>query len=143
MRIWSLHPKYLDSKGLVAAWREALLAQKVLKGETKGYTRHPQLDRFKAQADPVAAIATYLLGLYEEAQSRAFQFDRDKIAPGRVLTQIPTTEGQVLYEWNHLKRKLKQRDPRKYKELSKTSQVEAHPFFKVIGGAVESWEVTK
>jgi hypothetical protein len=27
MRIWTVHPRYLDPKGLVAAWREALLAQ--------------------------------------------------------------------------------------------------------------------
>jgi hypothetical protein len=31
MRIWSLHPKYLDSKGLVALWRESLLAKNVLR----------------------------------------------------------------------------------------------------------------
>jgi hypothetical protein len=29
-RIWSLHPKYLDARGLVALWREGLLAQAVL-----------------------------------------------------------------------------------------------------------------
>ncbi|HKX52383.1 MAG TPA: pyrimidine dimer DNA glycosylase/endonuclease V [Nitrosospira sp.] len=38
MRLWTLHPRYLDTKGLVAAWREALLAQKVLSGLTSGYT---------------------------------------------------------------------------------------------------------
>ena len=36
MRLWSLHPRYLDAKGLVALWREGLLAQAVLKGQTKG-----------------------------------------------------------------------------------------------------------
>lgn len=35
MRLWTLHPKYLDTKGLVALWREALLAQKVLQGKQK------------------------------------------------------------------------------------------------------------
>ena len=43
MRLWSIHPRYLDSMGLVALWREALLAQAVLRGETKGYKFHPQL----------------------------------------------------------------------------------------------------
>lgn len=47
MRIWSLHPKYLDTKGLVALWRETLLAQHVLSGKTKRYKNHPQLARFK------------------------------------------------------------------------------------------------
>lgn len=46
MRIWSVHPSLLDAKGLVACWRETLLAQKVLQGLTKGYKNHPQLDRF-------------------------------------------------------------------------------------------------
>ena len=46
MRLWSLHPKYLDIKGLVACWREGLLARKVLLDQTKGYKNHPQLIRF-------------------------------------------------------------------------------------------------
>lgn len=37
MRLWTLHPKYLDPKGLVALWRETLLAQRVLAGRTRGY----------------------------------------------------------------------------------------------------------
>ena len=51
MRLWSVHPKYLDSKGLVALWREALLAKQVLEGGTKGYRNHPQLDRFKKSGE--------------------------------------------------------------------------------------------
>ena len=47
MRIWSLHPRYLDAKGLVAVWRETLLAKHVLEGKTKGYKNHPQLNRFR------------------------------------------------------------------------------------------------
>jgi len=31
MRLWTIHPKYLDRQGLLALWREALLAQKVLR----------------------------------------------------------------------------------------------------------------
>jgi hypothetical protein len=34
MRLWSLHPKHLDRQGLLAVWREGLLAQEVLRGET-------------------------------------------------------------------------------------------------------------
>ena len=37
IRIWTLHPKYLDAKGLVAVWREALLAKHVLENKAKGY----------------------------------------------------------------------------------------------------------
>jgi hypothetical protein len=66
MRLWTLHPQYLDSKGLVAAWREGLLAQKVLAGKTRGYRHHPQLKRFQAQSQPLAAIAAFLGGLAAE-----------------------------------------------------------------------------
>jgi len=55
VRLWSVHPEYLDSRGLVALWREALLAQAVLRGETRGYRRHPRLARFRARPDPTAA----------------------------------------------------------------------------------------
>ncbi|MFN3505685.1 MAG: pyrimidine dimer DNA glycosylase/endonuclease V, partial [Caldimicrobium sp.] len=60
MRLWSIHPMYLDARGLVALWREALLARKVLIGETSGYRNHPQLVRFKRSASPLDAINRYL-----------------------------------------------------------------------------------
>jgi hypothetical protein len=40
MRKWSIHPQYLDTKGLEALWREALLAKNVLEVKTKGYRNH-------------------------------------------------------------------------------------------------------
>ena len=57
MRLWSLHPALLDRAGIVACWRESLLAQAVLAGRTRGYTRHPQLARFRAHPEPTVAIA--------------------------------------------------------------------------------------
>lgn len=56
VRLWSLHPRYLDTAGLTAGWREALLAQKVLTGVTRGYRHHPQLERFL----PGSALAAEL-----------------------------------------------------------------------------------
>jgi hypothetical protein len=56
MRIWSLHPKYLDAKGLVALWRESLLAKQALESKTKGYKNHPQLNRFKNSGNAVGWI---------------------------------------------------------------------------------------
>src|SRR3954452_11063876 len=79
MRIWSLHPRLLDGKGLVACWRETLLAQKVLAGETKGYRNHPQLQRFRATADQMAAIGAYLCGLDAEALNRGYSFNTSLI----------------------------------------------------------------
>ena len=140
MRIWSLHPKYLDRQGLLACWREALLAQKVLKGETKGYQLHPQLIRFRSFSDPVAAIASYLDALADEADKRGYTFNREKINPTRITGRIPVTRGQILYEWEHLKNKLAHRDPLSLAKLSAVKLPDAHPLFQAVDGIVEPWE---
>jgi len=143
MRIWSLHPKYLDTKGLVALWREGLLAQKVLKGKTKGYRNHPQLDRFKPHAAPRKAIAYYLLVVWEEANRRGYSFDRRKVrTPTRRISSIKITRGQLRFEWEHLRNKLHHRDPSKFKTMKKLQPVIAHPLFRVVPGGIEKWEVT-
>src|SRR5580765_1774891 len=115
MRLWTLHPKYLDAKGLVALWREALLAQKVLQGATRGYKNHPQLARFRKLTSPPAALATYLRAVHDEATRREYAFDVSKIGAGKFHGRIPETRGQLLYEWAHLKRKLKRRDSARYR----------------------------
>jgi len=143
MRLWTLHPKYLDPKGLVALWREALLAQKVLQGETMGYRHHPQLVRFKQQADGVAAIASYLQAVYKEAVRRGYRFDCGKIAPMKQSCPLPATRGQLAYEWKHLKAKLKVRNGVKYRELRSIIEPEAHPLFTIVEGVVEEWEIKK
>ncbi|MGA2052723.1 MAG: pyrimidine dimer DNA glycosylase/endonuclease V [Opitutales bacterium] len=141
MRLWSLHPKYLDSQGLVALWREGLLAQAVLRGETKGYRHHPQLERFREQAKPRAAIAAYLAEVEAEAVRRGYQFDRRKVGRGRTKARIAVTRGQLKFEWSHLRRKLAARSPEVFKKWnSERGLPEAHPVFRVVAGAVESWE---
>ena len=142
MRLWTLHPRYLDAKGLVAAWREALLAQKVLSGATKGYRHHPQLARFQAQPDPLAAIATFLVGIADEAQSRGYHFDASKILRRRFTGQMTETSGQLLYEWKHLKAKLNVRAPQMASQLRGITMPEPHPLFRVIPGDVQDWERT-
>ena len=143
MRIWSIHPSYLDSKGLVALWRETLLAQNVLKGKTKGYLNHPQLIRFKKTASPIGAIATYLSEIAEEADRRSYNFQKSKISPDRYTEKIPVTSGQLEYEFQHLLNKLETRDPEKYKAISGNKSILVHPVFQVVSGDVESWEIVK
>src|SRR5581483_202887 len=143
MRIWTLHPKYLDAKGLVALWRETLLAQKVLKGETRGYTNHPQLNRFKARKNACKLVSAYLSCVCEEAERRGYSFDRSKIQSKLISTKIICANGQLLYEWQHLRAKLKTRAPKKYKELGSITVPDHHPIFKIIDGEVESWEIMK
>jgi hypothetical protein len=140
MRLWTLHPKYLDATGLVALWREALLAQKVLQGATKGYKRHPQLLRFSETKNPPAALATYLKAVHEESVRRGYNFDVSKIGAQRSRGKISETRGQLLYEWNHLKRKLKKRDPKRLREFSKMKIPLPHPLFKIVSGQVRAWE---
>lgn len=140
MRLWTVHPRYLDPKGLVAAWREALLAQKVLAGETRGYRHHPQLVRFQAQADPTAAIASFLVGLADEAQRRGYRFDATKILGRRFSGRIAETDGQLLYEWEHLKAKLRVRAPELFRQLRRLAKPEAHPLFRIVRGGLREWE---
>lgn len=140
MRLWSLHPKYLDARGLVALWREALLAQKVLRGQTRGYRHHPQLERFRSSRDPLASIATFLQHVYGEATRRGYRFDERKIGRKRTRSRIRCTEGQVRYEWGHLKGKLRSRDRAKYRETLSVSVPDLHPLFMIVPGDREPWE---
>jgi hypothetical protein len=140
MRLWSLHPKYLDSQGLVALWREALLARAVLRGETKGYRHHPQLERFASHASPRSAINAYLRAVYEEAVARGYDFDRRKIGPIRPVARISVPLGQLLYEWQHLSRKLSERSPEVHTRWHSVSEPMYHPLFRVKPGPVAEWE---
>lgn len=140
MRLWSLHPNLLDAKGLVALWRESLLAQKVLKGETRGYTRHPQLIRFRNSRHPLNLMAAYLWEICYEAKRRNYHFDRGKISGKRTSETISVTTGQLDFERGHLLKKLKLRDPKKYKELLNISEPYPHPVFRVRSGGIEDWE---
>ncbi len=141
MRIWSLHPEYLDTKGLVALWREALLAKHVLEGKTRGYKNHPQLDRFKKSKKPVEAINQYLAEVYHEACRRDYKFDKEKINWDFKPNKLTVTTGQLDYEARHLLKKLQKRDPKRYKELKKKNIFKTHPLFDLIEGDIEEWEI--
>lgn len=145
MRLWSLHPSILDRAALVAGWREGLLAQKVLAGETRGYTRHPQLRRFQAHPEPMSAIGAYLEGLRAEATTRGYSFDASRIrcATGpRAVAPIDVTEGQLRYELAHLRAKVTDRAPAWAPRLPGADEVpEAHPLLRVVAGDIEDWEV--
>lgn len=141
MRIWSIHPKYLDTKGLLAVWRETLLAKNVLEGKTKGYKSHPQLLRFRQMVHPLHAINHYLSEIYKEASSRNYRFDESKIDKVFQPVKMTVTKGQLEYEMNHLLKKLKMRDINRFKQLQHLKTIEPVSFFTVIDGAVEDWEI--
>ncbi len=140
MRLWSIHPKYLDRLGLVALWREGLLAQKVLLGQTKGYTAHPQLARFRASSDPVVAIGCYLSEVLKEAGRRGYRFDRSKIVRSGKRLKMKVRKGQLDHEWVHLLRKLKTRASAQYELNKALVRPKPHPLFTAVPGGVEEWE---
>jgi len=140
MRIWSLHPKHLDAKGLVALWRETLLAKHVLEGKTKGYKNHPQLKRFKNLKDPLEALNRYLMIIHKEASLRGYNFDSSKFSISNSKIKINVTRGQMNYEIKHLQAKLRKRDLKKYKENKLTNKFTPHPLFRLVKGDIEDWE---
>ena len=143
MRLWTLHPKHLDAVGLVAVWREALLAQAVLLGRTRGYANHPQLTRFRELADPCTGIGAYLLAVHQEATSRGYAFDSSRIVNAAPLpVRVRETRGQLLYEWSHLARKLRSRNPKWYMLHHRGHVPSAHPIFRIVAGGVRAWERT-
>jgi len=142
MRLWSLSFKYLDRMGLLAVWREALLAKKVLEDKTIGYKNHPQLIRFKNTDNPVKYINAYLEDIYKEAQERGYNFSKEKFSEGKIEKQIPVNSKQVEYEFTHLKYKLEKRDPEKFKDVSNITEIEVSNIFKIIEGNIEEWEKT-
>ena len=139
MRLWTVHPRFLDVKGLTAVWREGLLARKVLRGQTKGYTNHPQLIRFRNHPDPLAAIDAFLAAVLNEARNRGYNFDASKIDEHAQTAPIQETIGQLDYEWHHLLGKLEQRDPDRFKD-SRLLRPAPHPLFVLIQGGVRDWE---
>jgi hypothetical protein len=140
MRLWTLHPRYLDPQGLVALWREALLARAVLRHETRGYRQHPQLERFQSHASPRLAINAYLAAVHGEATSRGYAFDRGKIGPVRAVAPIAATSGQIDYEWAHLLRKLAARSPALFERWREVETPGCHPLFLAGPGPVAAWE---
>ena len=140
MRLWSLHPCLLDRVGLVALWREGLLAQKVLQGRTKGYRHHPQLARFRACKNSASAISNYLWAVAEEADARGYRFDSSKIARMKTTVSIPVTRGQLEFEREHLKKKLRVRDRRQLRVLM-AARLRAHPILRIVTGGREDWEI--
>ena len=142
MRLWSLHPSYLDAIGLIALWREGLLARKVLLGQTKGYTRHPQLIRFRETGNPLQTMDLYLKAVHDESIRRGYSFDLSKISPcaRQPSSRLLLPDKQLEYEFHHLLNKLRKRSPQQYYLLQQTTSILPHPLFQVVPGDICTWE---
>ena len=140
MRLWTLHPRYLDAQGLTALWRESLLARAVLQGLTRGYRQHPQLQRFQAHAQPLAAVDRYLHVVHQESLARGYRYDAGKLGPLHEGFQLPASSGQLALEWQHLLAKLRARSPALYRQWQGVETPDCHPMFTVAPGPVATWE---
>lgn len=122
-------------------WREGLLARAVLRGATRGYRHHPQLARFRAARSPLRMLDTYLAVICDEATERGYRFDRSKLGRrGRSRMRLTVTRDQLELEWRHLLRKLRKRNPARYRLARAIEDPEPHPVFRVIAGPIEAWE---
>jgi hypothetical protein len=130
----------LDRRGLVALWREGLLAQAVLRGDTTGYVHHPQLDRFRERPSPVGLIAEYLRAVHAESVARGYNFDAGKIGRATNRGRVAVGLAQLEFEWGHLMAKLERRDPGWRARLDRVKRPQAHPVFRIVPGAIASWE---
>jgi len=88
----------------------------------------------------MGSIACYLHFVEEEAESRGYSFDARKIAVRSAEAKIISTRGQLLYEWDHLLKKLEIRSPLKLAEIKRILHPEPHPLFDIVDGNVEGWE---
>src|ERR1700686_4315760 len=140
MRLWTIHPQYLDPHGFVSLWGEALLARAVLRGQTRGYRHHPQLERFRAHALPRCAISAYLAAVHSEATARGYAFDKRKIGPLRSIDSISATTGQISFEWRHLMAKLAVRNRELSRQWRTVRVPLCHPLFTPVPGLIEQWE---
>lgn len=140
MRLWTIHPRYLDPAGLVAVWREGLLARAVLNEQTRGYRNHPQLERFRSHPFPVPAINAYLSVIFEESVARGYRFDRSRLGAVEAVVPISATTGQMDFEWSHLMGKLSRRRRALFEELRNVKPVLPHPLFQISPGPIASWE---
>ncbi len=152
MRLWSIHPSLLDTKGFSALWRESILAQNAILNKM-GYSNHPQLIRFKNSSDVNNCMRLYMLSIFSESIDRGYAFDYNKTVLGDknilerdTLPSIPVTIGQVLYEKKLFLAKLKYRKrPMREKKIIEledkmNDHVLLNPVFTLVPGRIESWE---
>lgn len=130
MSLWSVHPRYLDNKGLISAWNRGLQLQKQLSTEPARNTGNSQLIMFSRQEKPLHAIGSYLSFIASEGCRRGYKFTHEKILyPNFDEELLPIDSEQLRSENQMLQNRLKTRDKNRYQQLSSQSWPETHPLF--------------
>lgn len=81
--------------------------------------------------------------VFEEAEERAYNFDKSKIRWKFDPVILTVTKGQLEYERNHFLEKLKVRAPQLYQKQKTIREFDAHPLFNPVEGGIEDWENIK
>lgn len=152
MRLWSLHPSYLDKQALQVCWADALQALEYYKQERaymKGITNdlspyfYPCLDRFRMTGSPIAHITNYLHGLCDESERRNTPFGRAKLPEFTPGLRLKVTDGQIAREEKLLLLQLNRRKQTQlWMDLFVAEYVQPHPLFEIVSGPVEPWETS-
>lgn len=158
MRLWTIHPSFLDQKGLCGLWRETLVGLKALeKGPGAPWYNHPQLARFKVYPNGLAMLAEYAEHVLDEGHKRGYNFNTALLEPYLELYEmnfdgcIMVTKGQFDYEVEHFIRKLASRDEMRYQLYMekmgprslyqpKIEVFVPNPVFRIVDGPIEVWE---
>lgn len=143
MRIWSLHPKYLDKKELIDSWNDGLRTIGILTRNHQGSIFRPELSRFRSQSEPIIAVEKYLLSIANEAKRRGYMVDIRKLPsiPVVVSHKIPVSSGQIEYEWRQLMHVLAGRSPGFLRRIEYSPSHDINPiFYKRPGHDIETWE---
>ena len=120
-----------------------MLAQKVLKGETKSHENHPRLKKSKAHPHSQYAIANYLVEIWKESKRREYNFNKEKIGYTKIVEKIPITQSELRYEFDLLRDGTKKRTPSRHKDLLSVKKSNAIRFLKSrTGGApIHFWKL--
>ena len=59
----------------------------------------------------------------------------------KIKDKIPVTKGQLHYEFEHLLKKIKNRDQDLYRKFKNLNDIEPNPLFNNVIGDIEDWGI--
>jgi hypothetical protein len=78
--------------------------------------------------------------VYLESRERGYHFNPAKLAKRKSCDPLEVTTGQLRYEMKHVRKKLKLRNPVRYRIVRNVRIPRPHPLFVKVPGNIEEWE---
>ena len=76
-----------------------------------------------------------------ESEKRGYHFDKTKLPVQCIPVDfIMESQGQLDYEWQHLLKKLRVRNPDRFRSVSNVKSPDPNPIFRIVPGGISSWE---